>query len=57
MLDCKLFSLRQLPDLQPLRLPQFDPLLDLKDGLAAAVPHVNMYGPVFVAVKEESVNL
>ena len=55
MLVCKLLGFRQFADLETLRLAQLDSLLHLEDSFATTVPNVNVYGPVLVAVKKESV--
>lgn len=55
VLGCKLLSFRQLSYLEPLGLAQFHGVLHIEDSLTATIPNVNMYRPVLVAVKEESV--
>jgi len=52
---CKLLCLGQLPHFEPLGLAQFHSLLHLENGLTSAIPHMNMDGPMFVAVEEEPI--
>jgi hypothetical protein len=55
MLGCKPLSLGQFPDFEPLRLAQLNFHFDIKHGLAATIPHMDMDRPVFVAVKKEPI--
>jgi hypothetical protein len=51
----KLLGARQLLDLESLRFPQLDTFLDVEHCFASASPHVDVNGPMFVAVKEEPI--
>src|SRR5437667_5886232 len=52
---CKPLRLRQLSNLQTVRLPKLDILLDIEYWFASAVANMRMDRTVFVAVEEEPV--
>jgi hypothetical protein len=55
VLGCKLFGPGQFPNFEAPRLPEFHVLLDLEDCLPTTVSNMNVYRPVLVTVKKESV--